>query len=37
MLLHRITNFEIQRCQMEPKFSVPYSRNDLPKIKNGHT
>ena len=33
---HPLTNFEIQRCyQNEPKFNVFYSRNNLPKIKDG--
>ena len=32
---HPLTNFEIQRYQNEPKFNGVYSRNNLPKIKNG--
>ena len=33
---HSLTNFEIQKYyQNEPKFSGVYSRNNLPKIKNG--
>ena len=33
---HPLTNFEIQRYyQNEPKFSGAYSRNNLPKIKDG--
>ena len=36
MLLHPLTNFEIQKFyQNEPKFRDVYSRNDLPKIKDG--
>ena len=32
-----LTNFEIQKIyQNEPKFNDVYSRNGLPKIKNGH-
>ena len=31
-----LTNFEIQKyCQQKPKFNVAYSRNNLPKIKDG--
>ena len=34
---HPLTNFEIQRYyQNEPKFNGVYSRNKLPKIKDGH-
>ena len=33
---HPITNFEIQKYyQNEPKFNGVYSRNNLPKIKDG--
>ena len=33
---HPLTNFEIQKCyQRETKFSAVYSRNNLPKIKDG--
>ena len=33
---HLLTNFEIQRYyQNKPKFNGVYSRNNLPKIKNG--
>ena len=33
---HPWTNFEIQKYdQNEPKFSAVYSRNNLPKIKDG--
>ena len=33
---HPFTNFEIQRYyQNEPKFNGVYSRNNLPKIKDG--
>ena len=36
MLPHLLTNFEIQKFhQNEPKFSGVYSRNNLPKIKDG--
>ena len=35
MLLHPLTNFEIQKYyQKEPKFNGVYSRNNLPKIKD---
>ena len=35
MLLHPLTNFEIQRYyQNEPKFNGTYSRNNLLKIKD---
>ena len=34
---HPLTNFEIQKYyQNEPKFNDVYSRNNLPKIKDGH-
>ena len=33
---HPLTNFEIQNYyHNEPKFNVVYSRNNLPKIKDG--
>ena len=32
---HPLTNFEIQYYQNEPTFNYAYSRNNLPKIKNG--
>ena len=33
---HPLTNFEIQKYyQNEPKFNGVYSRNNLPKIKDG--
>ena len=33
---HLLTNFEIQKyCQNEYKFDDVYSRNNLPKIKDG--
>ena len=33
---HSLTNFEIQKYyQNEPKFDGVYSRNNLPKIKDG--
>ena len=36
MLPHPLTNFQIQTCcQNEPKFNGVYSRNNLPKIKDG--
>ena len=36
MLPHPLTNFEIQKyCQSDPKLNGVYSRNNLPKIKNG--
>ena len=36
MLLHPLTNFEIQKYyQNEPKFNGVFSRNDLSKIKDG--
>ena len=33
MLLHPLTNFEIQKHQNEPRFNVVYSRDNLPKNK----
>ena len=36
MLPHPLTNFEVQKYyQNEPKFNDVYSRNNLPKIKDG--
>ena len=36
MLLHPLTNFKIQKYyQNELKFSGAYSRNNLPKVKDG--
>ena len=36
MLPHSLTNFEIQKyCKNEPKFNGGFSRNNLPKIKDG--
>ena len=35
MLPHRLANFEIKKYQKEPKFNGVYSRNNLPKIKDG--
>ena len=36
MLPHPLTNFEIQKYyQNEPRFNRIYSRNNLPKIKDG--
>ena len=36
MSTHPLINFEIQKCyQNEPKFNGVYSRNNLPKIKDG--
>ena len=33
---HPLTNFEIRKYyQNEPKFNGVYSRNNLPKIKDG--
>ena len=33
---HPLTNFEIQKYyKNEPKFNGVYSRNNLPKMKNG--
>ena len=33
---HPLTNFEIQKCyKKEPTFNSVYSRNNLPKIKDG--
>ena len=36
MLPHSLTSFEIKKYyQNEPKFDGVYSRNNLPRIKNG--
>ena len=36
MLPHPLTNIEIQKyCRNEPTLISAYSRNDLPKIKDG--
>ena len=36
MLLHPLTDFEIQKhYQNDPKSNGVYSRNNLPKIKDG--
>ena len=36
MPLHPLTNFEIEKYyQKEPRFNCVYSRDNLPKIKNG--
>ena len=36
MLSHPLTNFEIQKLyQNKPRFNGVYSRNNLPKIKDG--
>ena len=33
---HPLTNFEIQKCyKSEPRFNGDYSRDNLPKIKDG--
>ena len=33
---HFLTNFEIQKCyQNEPRFNSVYSRDNLPKTKDG--
>ena len=32
---HSLTNFEIQKFQNEPRFDGVYSRDNLPKIKDG--
>ena len=33
---HPLTNFEIQECyKKETRFNAVYSRNNLPKIKDG--
>ena len=35
MPFHPLTNFEVQKYQNEPRFNGVYSRDKLPKIKNG--
>ena len=36
MQFHLLANFEIQKCyQNKPKFNGVYSRNNLPKTKDG--
>ena len=36
MQSHLLTNFEIQKYyQNQPKFNGVYSRNNLPKVKDG--
>ena len=35
MLPHPLNKFEIQKYQNEPKFNCVYSRNNLPKIRDG--
>ena len=36
MLLHPVTNFNIQKYyQNEPRFNSVYSRDNIPKIKDG--
>ena len=36
MLLHPVTNFKIQKSyQNEPRFNDVYSRDSMPKIKDG--
>ena len=36
MATHPLTNFEVKNYyQNKPKFEVVYSRNNLPKIKDG--
>ena len=35
MYSHPLIDFQIQYYQNEPKFNGPYSRNSLPKIKDG--
>ena len=32
---HPLTNFEIQKYKNEPRFNGVYSRDNLPKIKDG--
>ena len=32
---HPLTNFEIQKYQNKPRFNGVYSRDNLPKIKDG--
>ena len=35
ILLHPLTNFEIQKYKNEPRFNGVFSRGNLPKIKDG--
>ena len=35
MPLHLLINFKIQKYQNDPKFKGVYSRNNLPKMKDG--
>ena len=35
MLPHLLTNLEIQKYQNEPRFNGVYSRDNLPKLKDG--
>ena len=36
MLPHPLTNFEIQKCyHNQPRFNGVYSRDNLPKVKDG--
>ena len=35
ILSHPLTNFEIQKYKNEPRFNGVYSRDNLPKIKDG--
>ena len=35
MLLHTLTNLEIQKYKNEPRFNGVYSRDNLPRIKDG--
>ena len=32
---HPLTNFDIQKYQNKPRFNGVYSRDNLPKIKDG--
>ena len=35
MLSHPLINFEVQKCQNEPRFNGVYSRNNFPTVKVG--
>ena len=35
MLPYPLTNFEIRKYQNKPQFNGVYSRNNLPKVKDG--
>ena len=35
MLSHPVINFEVQKCQIEPRFNGVYSRNNFPTVKDG--